>query len=184
MQPWAERRAASLLRHRRDDMRPAARAAEGQTPMLCHHRCDLRQLDPLGRADDLGRKVTGERAAAAGAAVGTMLDDLIGIIADHPAVAFVARFCTAGLGLIPLLLPIRRGRLGGGARGLLRPLQPQHQLNQLFLAQALKIAAAHPARESAKPVPHKGRGHARSHRPRAPLKATTRTTWVIATPPR
>jgi hypothetical protein len=41
----------------------------------------------------------------------------------------------------------------------LRPLQPQHQLNQLFLAQTFKIAAAHTSRESAKPASRKGLGN-------------------------
>jgi hypothetical protein len=41
----------------------------------------------------------------------------------------------------------------------LRPLQSQHQLDQLFLAQTLKIAAAHDNRESAKPALRKGLGN-------------------------
>jgi hypothetical protein len=57
MKPRAERRAASLLRHRRDGARPAPRAADSQPPMLRHDRHDLRQLDPIGNADDLDRKV-------------------------------------------------------------------------------------------------------------------------------
>src|SRR4051812_7528073 len=63
---------------------------------------------------------------------------------------------SAGLGLLPLLLPVRRGRLGGGARGLLGPLQTQHQLDQLVLAQTLKFAAPHPVLESAKTPSLKG----------------------------
>jgi hypothetical protein len=43
----------------------------------------------------------------------------------------------------------------------LRPLQPQHQLNQLFLAQTFKIAAAHTSRESANPSWRKGLGNYR-----------------------
>jgi circadian clock protein KaiC len=71
----------------------------------------------------------------------------------------MARLGATGLGLIPPLLTIGRGRLGGGARGLWRTLQPQHQLNQLFLAQTFKIAAAHPSRESANPASRKGLGN-------------------------
>src|SRR4051794_31090001 len=48
----------------------------------------------------------------------------------------------AGLGFLPLLLAIRRRGLGGGARGLLRPLQAQHQLDQLFLLDAWAPARA------------------------------------------
>ncbi|MFD0935987.1 hypothetical protein ACFQ12_12455, partial [Methylobacterium trifolii] len=44
---------------------------------------------------------------------------------------------------------------------LLRALQPQHQLDQLFAAQPLKIASAHPTNESAKSRPRKGVGNYR-----------------------
>jgi hypothetical protein len=74
-------------------------------------------------------------------------------------VTFMSRLGATGLGLIPTLLAIRRGWLGRGARGLLRSLQSQHQLNQLFLAQTLKIAAAHKSKESAKPSSRKGLGN-------------------------
>ncbi|WP_210246544.1 hypothetical protein, partial [Methylobacterium sp. WL12] len=40
-----------------------------------------------------------------------------------------------------------------------RALHPQHQLDQLLAAQPLKIASAHPTRESAKPNPRKGVGN-------------------------
>lgn len=84
-----------------------------------------------------------------------MLDDRIGIIAQHPAVTLVTRLGAAGLGVLALLLAIRRGRLGRGARGLLWLLQPEHQLDQLLAAQPFQFAAAHPARESAKSDPRK-----------------------------
>jgi hypothetical protein len=38
------------------------------------------------------------------------------------------------------------------------PLQAQHQLDQLLLAQALKLVAAHADTESAKPAGRKGVG--------------------------
>ena len=78
------------------------------------------------------------RTAGSRGTVGTMLDDLIGHGAEGPAVAFMTRLGAAGFGLLPTFLAIRRGRLGGGARGLLRPLQPQHQLDQFFLRQTLQ----------------------------------------------
>jgi hypothetical protein len=43
--------------------------------------------------------------------------------------------------------------------GLGRPLQAQHPLDQLFLAQTLKLAAAHPALESAKTASLKNVGN-------------------------
>ncbi len=88
-----------------------------------------------------------------------MVDNGIGIVAHDAAVALVARLGPAGLGLITPLLAVRRGRLRRSARRLLRALQPQHQLDQLLAAQPLKIASAHPARESAKPDPRKGVGN-------------------------
>src|SRR4051812_25408895 len=86
-----------------------------------------------------------------------MLDDSVGHLAHLPAMALMTRLGPAGLGLLAPLLAIRGRRLGGGVRGLLRPLQPQHQLDQLLLAQALKLAPAHLTRESAKPAPRKER---------------------------
>src|SRR5918995_2556714 len=85
-----------------------------------------------------------------------MIDHLIGRVADDPAVPLVPGLGAAGLGALALILAIGRGRLGRGARGLLRTLQPQHQLDQLLLAQTLKIAAAHECRESAIRLRRKG----------------------------
>ncbi len=88
-----------------------------------------------------------------------MIDHRIGIVVHDAAMALVARLGTAGPGLIAPLLAIRRGRLRGGARGLLRALQTQHQFDQLLATQPLKIASTHPTRESAKPCPRKGVGN-------------------------
>ena len=122
----------------------------GQPAMLRHDRGHLWQLDPLGDADELGGKISVQGATAAYAAILTMLDDGIGILAHHPAVTFVPRLGPAGFGLLASLLAVGRGWLRGGARGLVRALQPQHQLDQLLAAQPLKIAAPHPMKESAK----------------------------------
>jgi hypothetical protein len=132
-----------------------------QPSMLGDDRGHLRQLDPLGHADDLGEKIPVQGAAAARAAVGTMLDHHIGVLAHHPAVALVTGLGAAGLGLLAPLLAVCRRRLRRRARGLVRPLQPQHQLNQLLTTQTLKIAATHLTRESAKSPNRK--------RPGAPL---------------
>jgi hypothetical protein len=112
----------------------------------------LGQLDPLVHADPLGQQVRAERRSAAGALARTMLDDLIGRPAHHAAVALVPRLGATRLRALALLFAIRRGRLGRGARGLLRPPQAQHQLDQLFLAQTLKLNTTHPARQSAKTI--------------------------------
>src|SRR6195952_4810307 len=88
-----------------------------------------------------------------------MIDHRIGIVAHHPAMAFVTMLGAARLGLLPPLLAVRRGRLRRGTRSLFWTLQPQHQLDQLLAAQPLKIDATHPGRESAKPNPRKGVGN-------------------------
>jgi len=70
------------------------------------------QLDLLRDADDLCRKRGVQAGAAARTRFRTMLDDRIGIGAQHPAVTLVTGLGAAGLGLLALLLAIRRGRLG------------------------------------------------------------------------
>src|SRR5687767_1420450 len=120
---------------------------------------DLGQVDPLVNAHRFGRQLRAERRSATRALVGTVILDVIGRRAHHPAVALVPRLGPARLRALPLLLAVGRGRLRGRTRGLLRSLQPQHQLDQLFLAQTLKLAAAHPALESAKTASLKGVGN-------------------------
>ena len=141
VQPWAERRAPRRLRHRRDDPHPAGRAVHGQPSMLRHDRCHLRQLDPLGHAHEFDRKISVQGAAAARAAVGPMIDDRVGIVAHHTAMALVAELGPARFGLLAPLFAVCSGRLRGRARGLVRTLQTQHQLDQFLAAQPLKIAA-------------------------------------------
>ena len=131
----------------------------GQPSMLRHDRCHLRQLDPLGHAHEFGRKISVQGAAAARAAVGPMIDDRVGIIAHHAAMALVAGLGPARSGLLAPLFAVCGGRLRGRARGLVRTLQTQHQLDQFLPAQPLKIAAPHPTKESAKPDPRKGLGN-------------------------
>src|SRR4051812_26650881 len=159
MQARPERRATGRRRRWCDNPRAAGWAAHSQTSMMRDKGPDLGHVDPLVHADGLGRQVRTERRSAAGALARTVLDDLIGRLAEHPAVALVSRLGSARLGPLPLLLAIRRGGLGGGARGLLRPLQAQNQFDQLFLAQTLNPAAALSAFKPAKPASLKGLGN-------------------------
>src|SRR4051794_28083748 len=113
----------------------------------------------------------GQHKAAVGAACGPVLDDPIGILGKGAAMAFVPRLGPAGAGLLAAFLAVRGGRLGGGARGLLRTLQPQHQLDQFVLAQAFEIGASHDGTESASSAPRKGGAPAErsaSRQPRRP----------------
>jgi hypothetical protein len=94
---------------------PQAGQLHGQTPVMGDDRLHLGQLDALVQADRLGRLDRDQRRATAGALLGTMLKHRVGLIAHHSAVALVTGFGSARFGLLPLLLAIRRGRLGGGA---------------------------------------------------------------------
>src|SRR4051812_50006785 len=90
--------------------------------------------------------------------------------------AFVPRLGPAGAGLLAAFLAVRGGRLGGGARGLLRALQPEHQLDQFVLAQAFEIGASHDGRESASSVPRKGGARTEPSASRQPRRPPP---WVI-----
>src|SRR3954463_1891573 len=102
---------------------------------------------------------TRQRAGSQSRLLTYLRDRQASCVSPDPAVARVPRLGATRLRALTLLLAIRRGRLGGGARGLLRPLQAQHQLDQLFLAQALKLNTTHPALESAKTPSLKGVGN-------------------------
>src|SRR4051812_47713480 len=93
--------------------------------------------------------------------------------------AFVPRLGPAGAGLLAAFLAVRGGRLGGGARGLLRALQPQHQLDQVVLTQAFEIGASHDGRQSASSGPRKGGAPAERSASRQPRRPTP---WVITRP--
>jgi hypothetical protein len=127
--------------------------------MMGEEGLHLREIDLLVKADRLGSQIRHQSGSTAGALVGTMLDLLIGRVAEDPAVALVTGFGATRSGALALLLAVGRGWLGGGARRLLRALQPQHRLDQLFLAQTLKIAPAHRRRESAIRLRRKGVGN-------------------------
>jgi len=86
--------------------------------MLGDGRRHLGQLDALGHAHDLGGKILMQGAAAARAAIWTMIDDGIGIPAHHAAMALVPGLGTARLGLLASLLAVGRGRLRRRARGI------------------------------------------------------------------
>jgi hypothetical protein len=156
VQPRAEWRAAD--RHGRHGPGAAAGAAHRQAVVVHHLRPDRGQLDVLPDPGLFGRQIARERHSAARAKLGAVGEPLGDLLAQGPAVALVARLGAARLGALAPLLPVRRGRLGGCARRLLRPLQPQHQLDQLRLAQALKLVPLHARIESANPLPRKGGG--------------------------
>ena len=127
--------------------------------MLRHLRQYLQQLYPLRYANDLGGKISVQVAATACATIRTMVDNRVGIVAHHATMTLVAGLGPDGLGLLPPLCAVGRRPLRGGAGGIRRTLQSQHQLDYLLAAHPLKIGATHPMRESAKTDPRKGVGN-------------------------
>jgi hypothetical protein len=65
--------------------------------VLGDDRHDRGQLDPLGQADTLGWQVRIQSPAAAGAAIWAVRDNLIGCLADRPALALMTGLGPAGL---------------------------------------------------------------------------------------
>jgi hypothetical protein len=128
MQPRAEWCSPRRLRHGCDHPRAAGRAVHRQPSMLGDGRRDLRQLDLLGHAHDLGRNILVQADAAAHAAIRTMIDDRTGLVTHHAATTLMTGLRPAGLRLLPPLLAVGRGRLRRRARGLRRALHPQHHL--------------------------------------------------------
>ena len=141
------------------DPRAAARTPQGHAAVALDLRLYRGQLDALVHAGLFARRIRRQGDAAAWAVVGNVADRLGNLGAQGPAVALVARLGATRLAALALRLAICRGRLGGGARGLLRPLQPQHQLDQPGLAQALKLVPPHAWTGSAMPPRCKGVGN-------------------------
>ena len=111
--------------------------------MTLHQRGDRGQVDLVMFADRLGGQGHGQGRAAPGALVRIVIDDMIEILAQSPAMAFMTGLGAARAGLVALRLAIRRRQLGRRSRRLGRLLKTKHQLDQLGLAQTLKIVPAH-----------------------------------------
>lgn len=116
---------------------------------------EITRLTGITDADVAGQRIDDAAVQAIAADAAVVIDVRIGIAARHAAVAFVPGLGPTRLGVLPPFLTVHRRRLRGGARGLLRTLQPQHQLNQFLLAQAFKLRSSHSTRESVKPNLHK-----------------------------
>lgn len=140
-----EGRADRGRRHRRDRQRPAGKALHRKPSVSLDEGTDLGQIDRLVLADGLGRKIARQAGLAAEAPAGAVVDDAMEILAQRTAVTFVSGLGAAGLRLVTPLLAIRGGRLRRRPRRLLRPLQPQHQLDQFVLRKPLQITAIHTA---------------------------------------
>src|ERR1019366_2521181 len=125
------------------DAQAARRADHRQTSMTLHQWRDHRQVDLVMFADRLGDQTGGQGAPTPGALLRIVVHGAIEIFTQAPAVAFMTRLGATRARLVPLCLAIRRTRLGRCARCLPRLRKAQHKLDQLGLAQKLKIGPAH-----------------------------------------
>jgi hypothetical protein len=143
VEPWSKRRAHHLGGQLGRDPQTAGRAGHRHAAMALHQRRDHRQVDLVVFADHFADQGRGQTGPAARALIWKMVHGAVEILAQIAAVTLVARLGATGPGLVPLSLAIRRWRLGRRARRLRWLLKTQHQLDQLALAQKLKIGPAH-----------------------------------------
>ena len=111
--------------------------------MPVHEGAHRRNLDLVIFADQLGRRPILEGATTMFAMGRDVVADLVGSCGQRPPMALMAGLRSARPGVLPPLLAIRRRRPGRRARRLLRPLQPQHQIDQLLLGKALQLVPIH-----------------------------------------
>jgi len=134
----------------------AVSAPAGVTAMAHDVGLDRRNLDLVIFADQLFGGVRAEPAAALFADLRPIIAEFIGMFRQRAVMRLMTWLGAAGSRPFPLRLLVRRRRLGGIARGLLRPLQPQNQFDQLLLAEPLQITPFHSPMDS--DIYHPGKG--------------------------
>jgi hypothetical protein len=134
MNARSERRRRGDRRRRRFRFASALRAAAGKAPVTDDMRPDRRDLDLVVFADQFHVGVDRDGPAASCATGWSVVAELVGIVGKTPIVRLVPGLRPAGPRVLPPYLLVRRGRLRGGARGFLRSLQLQHQIDQFVLA--------------------------------------------------
>ena len=152
-------------RRRRFHPRAAMRAAAGEAPVADDMRLDRRDLDLVIFADQLHVGVRRKSPAALRAAGWFVIADFVGIVGQPTVVRLMPGLRPARTGVLALCLLVRGRRLGRIARGFIRSLQLDHQLNQLVLAQPLQISAIHALMNLEIGLPGKGRAEISSLAP-------------------
>ena len=141
MNARSERRAQHGGRQRRRRRHAAARALDRKATMPPHEGPDRRKLDLVGLAHERPLGFVVERQPATETMRRRVILEGVGVFGQAARVAFMPRLGAAGLGVLALLFAIGRRRLRGIARGLLRPLKPQDQFDQLLFRKALQLVA-------------------------------------------
>lgn len=113
-----------------------------------HMRLDRRDLDFVIFANQVHRRICGQRAAASLANQRLVVDNRIGMVVQLAVMGIMPRLGTARTRVLALLFLVGRRRLRRCPRRLVRALQRQHQINQFVLAQKLQISAIHAPMDS------------------------------------
>ena len=116
--------------------------------MASDDRLDLGEVDLVIFPDHHAGRILGKRQAAMATVRRAMVFVSIGRFGQNAGVPLMAGLGAARPRTFPLRLPVRRRRLRRGARGLVRALHPQHQLDQLGLRKPFEILAIHGQDES------------------------------------
>ena len=143
-----ERRRRRDRRRRRFRRDAAMRASAGEAPVADHIGFDRRDLDLVVFADQVPLGVRRESSAALLANARHVVAKFVGIVRQPTVVRLMPGLRPARTRVLALFLLVGRRRLGRRARILLGPLEPQHQLDQLLLAELLQITAVHRAMDS------------------------------------
>ena len=109
---------------------------------------DRRDLDLVVLADQVSRRVRRERAAARFTNARRVIPVFIRIICKPPIMGLMAGLRPARTGVLPRFLLIGRWRFRRRAGVFLGALEPEHQFDQLLLAEPLQITPIHPAMDS------------------------------------
>ena len=151
-----ERRRRRHRRRRRFHRSAAMRASAGEPPMADDIGLDRRDLDLVVFADQFPLGVRRNRPAARFANARRVVAEFIGIVRKPTVVRLMPGLGPARTGVLALFLLVGRRRLRRRARVLLRALEPEHQLDQLLLAEPLQITPIHAAMDLEIALPGKG----------------------------
>jgi hypothetical protein len=113
-------------------------APAGEATVVDDIGFDRRDLDLVVFADQFPLGVGRESSATLLANARHMVAEFVGIVGQPPIVRLMPELRPAGSRILALFLLVYGRPLRRGARILIGPLEPHHQLDQLLFAQVLK----------------------------------------------
>jgi hypothetical protein len=132
-------------------------------------RLDLGKVDLVIFPDHRARLIFSKRQAAMATVGRAVIFHHVRRFRQTASMALMAGLGPAGARTLALRFPVRRWRLRGCPRGLVRPLQTQQQIDQFPLRKPLKILAIHRQDESQTATLGKGVGNYLRSIPVTPL---------------